>query len=172
MSLRRLTVLALFAAALTLPITAAGSPGFAIDGLKIKPPIGVYGAVVVGSCDLRTYAGCKVKTFTLHNVGAETIPIGGYGIFDLEPSTAALAPDDATRCSHLPLSGGFWALAPGASCTIGVAFTAVTTGWVENELHVWSTDQFRPIAVIPLFAVGIAGGRLDPSSTYSIGSRA
>lgn len=154
MSLRRLTVLASFAAALTLPVAAEGSPGFTIDGLRVKPPIGAYGAIEVGSCDLTTYAGCKIKIFELQNVGSETIAIGAYGIFDLDPSTAALVPGDATACSSLPLIGGYWALAPGASCTIGVAFATVTRGLVGNELHVWFDDQSSPIAVIPLAGVG------------------
>jgi hypothetical protein len=155
MSLRRLTVLALFAAALTVPVAADGSPGFAVDGLRVKPPIGAYGAIEVGSCDLITYAGCEIKTFTLQNVGSETVSIGGYGIEDLDPANAALVSGEATECGRLPLIGGYWALAPGSSCTISVAFATVTKGRVEAELHVWFTDQFSPLAVIPLAGVGI-----------------
>jgi len=155
MSLRRLTVLALFAAALTVPVTADGSPGVAVDGLRVTPPIGAFGAIEVGSCDLITYAGCKIKTFTLQNVGSEVTFIGGYGIEDPDPGNAALVSGDATECGRLPLIGGYWALAPGSSCTISVAFATFTQGRVEAELRVWFTDQFSPIAVIPLAGVGI-----------------
>ena len=61
---------------------AAASPGYTIAGLKIQPPIGVFGAVRIGSCDLVTFSGCDLRTFTVGNVGNRTIPIGGFGIAD------------------------------------------------------------------------------------------
>jgi hypothetical protein len=151
-SFRRLLIGTAFAA-LAMAAGASASPGFAIDGLRIRPPNGAFGATAVGTCDLRTYTGCKVKTFTVENVGSQTILIGGYGIFDLDPSIAALVPS-AGECSSLPLVGGYWALQPGGSCVIGVAFAATEKGRMQNELHIWHTDQFSPIAVVPLSGVG------------------
>ena len=152
-ALRRLG--ASVAVALAIPAGAAGSPGYAIDGLRIKPPMGAFGGTQMGSCDLRTYEGCRIRTFTLENVGSDVILIGGYGIFDADPSTAALVPGTpGSECAFLPLIDGYWGLAAGDTCTIGVAFDAGRQGRVENELHVWHTSQFSPIAIIPLFGVG------------------
>ncbi len=146
---------AIVAVALAIPAAATASPGYAIDGLRVKTPVGAFGATQVGSCDLRTYEGCRIRMFTLENVGSEVILIGGYGIFDLDPLTAALVPGTpGSECSFLPLIDGYWGLAPKETCTIGVAFDPGIQGRVENELHVWHTSQFSPIAVVPLFGVG------------------
>ena len=154
-SFRRLLVLTAFAVALTVPAAAQASSGYAVDGLRIRPAIGAFGGIPVGSCDLATYAGCKIKTFTVENVGSDPILIGGFGIFDPDPPTAALVGGTpGSGCEFLPLVGGYWSLQPGASCTIDVAFNPVEKGRMENELHVWYTDQFNPIAVIRLFGVG------------------
>ena len=155
-SLRRLTVLAVSAVALAIPAAVEAGPGYSVEGLRVKPPIGAFGGIQVGSCDLVTYTGCKIETFTLENVGSMTIFIGGFGIFDLDPSTAALVPGaPESGCEFLPLVGGYWALQPGESCTISVAFDPGLRGRVENELHVWYADQSSPIAVVPLFGVGV-----------------
>ena len=136
-------------------MSAAGA-GFTIDGLKVKPTVGAFGAVPVGSCDLTTYAGCRIKTFTLENVGSSTILIGGFGISGEDPLVAALAPGiPGSGCQFQPIVGGFWTLQPGDSCTIGVAFSPTQRGPVENVLRVWSTDEASPIAVVPLRGVGI-----------------
>lgn len=135
---------------------AHASPGFAFDGLKVGAPVASFGGIKIGSCDLATYAGCKIKTVTLNNVGSEPILIGGFGIRDLDPATAALVPGATnTGCEFLPVVGQQWLLEPGQSCTIEVAFNPVVKGPVNNALRVWSTDQSNPIAVIALFGVGI-----------------
>jgi hypothetical protein len=135
---------------------ALASPGFALDGLKVGAPVASFGAIKMGSCDLATHAGCKTKTLTLSNVGSEPILIGGFGIRDLDPATAALVPGATnTGCEFLPVvSGQQWSLEPGQSCTIDVAFNPVVKGPTRNALYVWSTDQSNPIAVIALFGVG------------------
>lgn len=150
--LRLLLVLAVLAAAIA-PASSSAAPGYAVEGLKIRPPLGAFGGIPVGSCDLVTYVGCRTRTFTLDNVGDQTIRIGGYGIADLDPLIAALVPVSGA-CSSLPLVGGYWALQPGASCVIVVAFSPTQVGRMENDLHVWYLDQFDPIAVIPLFGIG------------------
>ena len=149
--LRRLTlVCTLFVLAL-----AHASPGFAQDGLKLRTPVASFGGVQTGSCDLATYAGCKIKTLTLENVGSEPIQIGGFQISDADPLTASLVFGLPGRgCGFLPLVDGFWTLQPGASCTLSVAFNPVVRGLNQNSLHIWSTDQSAPIAVIPIFGVG------------------
>jgi hypothetical protein len=134
---------------------AAASPGYTIAGLKIQPPIGVFGAVRIGSCDLVTLSGCDLRTFTVGNVGNRTIPIGGFGIADIDPLTAALAPGaSGSGCEFLPVVDGYWALSPGASCRIRVAFSPTREGLMRNELRIWYLDQSKPIAVSPLFGVG------------------
>lgn len=154
-SFNRLVVLAGVAVALTLPAPADASTGFTVDGLRVRPPIGAFGGIPVGSCDLVTYAGCKVKTVTVENVGSDAILIGGFGVDGVEPQVFALVPGDpVSGCDFLPLVDGYWLLEPGASCTISVAFSPVEKGRVESELHIWYTDQFEPIAVIPLIGVG------------------
>jgi hypothetical protein len=135
---------------------ADASPVFAHDGLKVGAPVASFGAIKLGSCDLATHAGCKTKTLTLSNVGSEPILIGGFGIRDLDPATAALVPGATNAgCEFLPVVGQQWSLEPGQSCTIDVAFNPVVKGPTYNALHVWSTDQSNPIAVIALFGVGI-----------------
>lgn len=154
-SFSRLLVFTASCAALTLPAAAEASPSYAVDGLRVQAPIGAFGGIRVGSCDLVTYAGCKIKTFTVENLGSDSVFIGGFGISDLDPLTAALVPGaPATGCEFLPIVGGYWSLQPGASCTLSVAFNPVEKGRAENELRIWSTDQSEPIAVIPLSGVG------------------
>ncbi|MCA1707693.1 MAG: hypothetical protein LC808_32250 [Actinobacteria bacterium] len=144
------------AAALATPAAAEAASGFSVEGLKITPPVGAFGGTKVGSCDLVTYTGCPIRTFTLTNVGAEPILIGGFGIFGL---TAALVfGSPGSGCEFLPQVGGYWSLEPGASCIISVAFSPDQRGRVENELHIWYTDQSNPIAVVPLFGVGTGTG--------------
>jgi hypothetical protein len=146
-------LLALIAA--TAAPAAAASPGYTIAGLKIQPPVGAFGAVRVGSCDLATFAGCDLRTFTVQNVGNQTILIGGFGIADLDPPTAALAPGaPGSGCEFLPVVGGYWTLAPNASCRIRVAFAPIQKGLARNELHIWYLSQSDPIAIVPLSAVG------------------
>lgn len=153
--LRRVLVLTIFTVALAVPAATQARSGYIIDGLGIRPPIGAFGGVSVGSCDLATHAGCKIKTFTVQNVGSDPIPIGGFGISDLDPLTFALvAGTPGSGCEFLPIVGDYWTLQPGASCTIGVALNPVEKGRMENELHIWSTDQSNPIAVLRLFGVG------------------
>jgi hypothetical protein len=131
------------------------SSGFASDGLKLRTPVGSFGAIPVGSCNLATYEGCKIKSFVVENVGSEPILIGGFGIRDLDPATAALVPGTTNGgCEFLPRVGEQWSLEPGRSCTIAVAFNTVVKGPTANALDIWSTDQSNPIAVIALFAVG------------------
>jgi hypothetical protein len=134
---------------------AAASPGSTIAGLRIQSPIGVFGAVRIGSCDLVTFSGCDLKTFTVANVGNQTIPIGGFGIADIDPLTVALAPGaPGSGCEFLPIVDGYWALSPGAWCRIRVAFAPTRKGLMRNELRIWYLDQSKPIAVVPLFGIG------------------
>jgi hypothetical protein len=154
-SFSRLLVLTSVAVALTLSTVTHASTGFTVDGLRVRPPVGTFGGIPVRSCDLVTYAGCKIETFTVTNVGSDPILIGGFGIADLDPGTVALVPGaPGSGCDLLPLNGGYWSLQPGASCTISAAFGPVEKGLMQGELHIWYTDQFNPIAVIPLIGVG------------------
>jgi hypothetical protein len=151
----RLFILTAIAAALAMPTGAHASTGFTIDGLRVRPPIGTFGGVQVGSCDLGTYTGCKILTFSVENVGSDPILIGGFEAIGSDPSTFALLPSDpGSGCDSLPLVDGFWSLQPGATCTISVAFSPIRRGLTEGELHIWYTDQFNPIAVVLLRGVG------------------
>ena len=139
---------------LSVVLLAQASPGLALDGLKVRP-LASFGGVQVGSCDLATYAGCKIKTLTLENAGSEPIRIGGFGIGDLDPLTAALVTGlPGSGCEFLPVIDGFLTLNPQASCAVSLAFNPVVKGRNDNTLQIWSTDPSSPIAVIPLFAVG------------------
>ena len=152
---RRLVILAAVAATFAVPATAQASPGFTVDGLRVRPPVGAFGGVPVGSCDLVTYAGCKILTFSVENVGSDPILIGGFDVTGSDPLTFALLPSDPeSGCGSLPIVDGYWSLQPGATCTISVAFSPVRSGLTKGELHLWFTDQFDPIAVVPLFGVG------------------
>jgi hypothetical protein len=134
---------------------AAASPGYTIADLKIHSPVGAFGAVPIGSCDLATFSGCDLKTVTVQNVGQRTIPIGGFGIADVDPLIAALAPGaPGSGCEFLPVVGGYWALSPGAWCRITVAFSPTEKGLMRNELRIWYLSQSEPIAVVPVFGVG------------------
>jgi hypothetical protein len=152
--MKKLGLAIAIAVAIAIP-TAAAAHAYSVPGLKISPPVGAFGSVAVGSCNLTTYAGCELKTFTIQNVGSSTILIGGFGIATLDPLTAATVPGrPGSGCEFLPLSGSVWALAPGASCEITTALAPLQKGVVRNELHIWSGDQSSPIAVIPLLGVG------------------
>ncbi len=134
---------------------ANAHPVLALDGLKVRTPVGSFGAIAVGSCDLDTYEGCKIKTFTLENVGSVPVLIGGFGIREFDPPTAAVVPGTSNGgCEFLPRVGEQWSLDAGRSCTIAVAFNPVVKGRTENAVQIWSTDQSNPIAVVPLFGVG------------------
>jgi hypothetical protein len=133
---------------------ANANTGYAIDGLQIQPPQGAFGATPIGSCNLATYVGCEIRTFTLRNVGSSNIQIWGYGIYDLDPITAAMFPIIGD-CSFLPITDGYWTLQPGSSCEIAVAFAATEKGRMENELRIWFPNQSTLIGLVPLFGVGI-----------------
>jgi hypothetical protein len=151
----RLLILTALAAALATPAGANASPGYTIDGMRVRPPIGSFGGVPVGSCDLVTYTGCKILTFSVENVGADPILIGGFDVLGSDPITFALLPSaPGSGCGSLPLVDGYWSLQPGATCTISVAFSPVQRGPTGSELHIWYTDQSDLIAVIPLMGVG------------------
>jgi hypothetical protein len=152
--MKKLGLLVALIAATVAP-GAAASPGYTIAGLKIQSPVGAFGGVPVGSCNLVTFAGCDLRTFTVQNVSDRTISIGGFGIAALDPVTAALAPGlPGSGCEFLPIVDGYWALVPNASCRIRVAFAPTQKGLVRNELHIWYLSQSEPIAIVPLFAVG------------------
>jgi hypothetical protein len=154
-SLAALITLAV-AAGVFAPVSRSDAPGYAIDGLRVTPPVGAFGGMPVNSCDFAgypDYPGCRTKTFTLTNVGSEPILFNGFGIHG-GTNNAALVPLGPEWCAYLPEVGGHWALQPGASCDIGATFNAIQKGMNENELWVFHLDQFSPIAVIPLFAEG------------------
>ncbi len=101
MKKRGLLIALIFA---TATQAAGASPGYTIAGLKIHSPVGAFGAVPIGSCDLVTFSGCDLRTFTVANGGNRTIPIGGFGIADVDPLIAALAPGaPGSGCEFLPV---------------------------------------------------------------------
>ena len=152
----RLFVLTALAVALTVPAAAHASSGYTIDGLRVRPPVGTFGGTQVGSCDLVTYAGCKISTFTVENVGSDPILIGGFEVVSSDPLTVALLPSaPGNGCGSLPVVGGYWSLEPGTTCTISVTFNPTQRGRIVNELHIWYTSQSDLIAVIRLIGVGI-----------------
>ena len=146
-----ITVLLTTFAVLALP--AGAQRGYAV-AYRITPPLGAFGATPVGSCDLVTYEGCRIKTFTVRNVGSTTILFNGFGIEGGDPLNAALfGPGDNTCADDISPSGSFQLL-PGASCGISVAFGPTHKGLNTNNLVIWYLDQFQPIAVVPLKGVG------------------
>jgi hypothetical protein len=151
----RLFVLTALAVALTVPAAAHASPGYTIDGLRVRPPVGPFGGTQVGSCDLVTSAGCKILTFTVENVGSDPILIGGFEVVSSDPLSVALLPSaPGSGCGSLPIVGGYWSLEPGTKCTISVISNPTQRGRIENELRLWYTSQSDLIAVIPLITVG------------------
>ncbi|TMK15644.1 MAG: hypothetical protein E6G68_10685 [Actinobacteria bacterium] len=149
-SLRRLLVIAatVVTAAAAFGLVGVGTagaigPGFAIDGLRITPPVGVFGAVLSGSeAD---------KTFTFTNMGSQAITFNAMGIAN--PADFAFGVlTEGTDCDALPIVDGSWSLAPGMSCTISVLFNPQSAGRSENELRLWQGSD--PIAIVPLFGIG------------------
>ena len=152
--MKKLALLVTLIAATAAP-AATASPGYTIAGLKIHSPVGAFGSVPLGSCNLVTFAGCDLRTFTVQNVSDRTISIGGFGIAAVDPVTAALGPSiPVSGCEFLPIVGGYWTLVPNASCRIRVAFAPTQKGLVRNELHIWYLSQSEPIGIVPLSAVG------------------
>jgi hypothetical protein len=153
-SLVAISALVISLAILALP--AEATPGFTIAGLRITPPVGAFGATPVGGCNLVTYDGCTIKTFTVTNVGSTPILFNGFGIAGGDPLNAALVSGDPSSGCEFTTSGtGSFQLLPGESCLISVAFGPTTKGLNRNELHIWYLNQFEPIAVVPLLGVGI-----------------
>lgn len=154
--LRRASVLAItLALALALPTSARVG-----DNLRINPPTATYGRIAVDSClSEETLAGCKVKTFTLTNVGTEPILISGFGYSsaplpygDVGFQIPAIAP--VNDCTRLPIVNLHWVLAPGATCTKTIAMNPTVTGKVEGSLVVSGLDQATVIARVPLHGIG------------------
>ena len=144
----RLLILTALAVALAIPAGAHASPGYKVDGLRVHAPMGAFGGVPLGSCDLVTYEGCKILTFSFENVGSEPILIGGFDVIGSDPLPFALLPSaPGSGCGFLPLQ-------PGATCTISVAFSPIGRGLTEGELRIWYPDQSNLIAVVPLKGVG------------------
>jgi hypothetical protein len=153
---RTCLVIALVCATLGLAAPAAASPPFTIRGLSVIPPVGGFGAVPVGSCNLATDAGCEPKTFTLVNVGATTIFVDGFGIANAGANNFALVQGTpGSGCEFLPLVEGHWALFPGSPCVISVVASPPTRGLTRNTLNIWFGEQSSPIALVPLLAAGI-----------------
>jgi hypothetical protein len=143
-----------FCAALVLAAPASASsppsPPFTVSGLSIAQPVGAFGAIPVGSCNLVTYAGCQPKTFVLKNVGSKTIFINGFGIANAAAGNFALAAGTVgSGCEF------HWALFSGSSCTIGVVASPPAPGLATNNLDIWFEDQLSPIARVPLLATGV-----------------
>jgi hypothetical protein len=146
------------AVAFAAPVAAA--PNYTIDGLRVTPPIGEFGGVKVDSCHWETAEGCKFRTFTITNVGSEPVLFGGFGVHS-PVSDVGFDPrfPDEESCEWLPLVevGGqrYKSLAPGEACEVIVAMAPTTVGRVERTLDAFSDDQFSPILIVPLRAVGL-----------------
>jgi hypothetical protein len=147
--------LALAATGLAISASAAtASPGFGPAGLRVQPPVGAFGAVQVGSCDLVSLAGCVGKTFTLTNSGEDPILFSGFGVSGTDPLTFALVSGNpATGCDFLPIVNGYFSLDPGVSCFITVVFGPPSKGRFEDQLILFR--DFDVIASVPLRGVGI-----------------
>jgi hypothetical protein len=158
--MRRLTgVLIALAMALSLAgsAAAAGTPPFAIDGLRVSPRVVNFGATAVNSCDWPAgYAGCQILDVTLENVGTQPISIAGYSIegqpgFTLVSGAPA---DQEGQCFALAQPNGVWVLEPGVSCHISLTFNPPGKGRFTDVLRVFYPDQFTFIAVVPLMGIG------------------
>jgi hypothetical protein len=146
-----ITVLVTSFAVLVLP--AGAQHGYAV-AFRITPPVGAFGATPVGSCDLVTYEGCRIKTFTVTNVGSTTILFNGYGVEGTDPQNAALVFPQENGCGNDISPSGSFQLQPGASCLISVALGPTHKGLNTNKLTIFYPDQFTPIAVVPLKGIG------------------
>jgi hypothetical protein len=156
--LKKLVLLSAVVAAISVP-AASASPAYTITGLRVHPEVGAFGSAEVGSCTGATYSACVVRTFTLENVGSEPIFVVGWGISDPAefPSFGLGNTTFPFGCDALPRVDGIGVLAPGSSCQIAAVFVPQEKGPVWGELHVWGVpfDLSAPIAVIPLFGVGV-----------------
>jgi hypothetical protein len=141
------------AVAFAAPVGAA--PNFTIEGLRVTPPIGQFGGVKLGSCDLQFLEGCRIRTFTLSNVGSEPILISGVGV----ESPAQDVTIGGSDCAELPLvevdGQNYFSLAPGVECSATVGMAPLTVGRVERTFVVHG-EKFDRILIVPLRAVGIA----------------
>jgi Cep192 domain 4 len=144
--------------ALLTSLAMLAPPGAARHGyavaFRITPPVGAFGATPVGTCDLVTYEGCRIKTFTVTNVGSTTILFNGYGVEGTDPQNAALVFPQENGCGNDISPSGSFQLQPGASCLISVAFGPTHKGLNTNQLTIFYPDQFTPIAVVPLKGIG------------------
>jgi len=142
-------------AALASAALLAAHPNYAIDELRVTPPIGQFGGIKVGSCMISWLEGCKVRTFTLTNTGSQPILFGGFGL--ISPINDVSLGE--VTCTLLPLvevdGQHYLSLTPSEACEISVGMATETAGRVERTLEAWYDDQFNPLLVVPLRAVGI-----------------
>jgi hypothetical protein len=133
----------------------AAAPSYTIDELRVTPPIGQFGGIKVGSCMISWLEGCKVQTFTLTNTGSQPILFGGFGL--ISPiNDVSLGEVTCTLLSIVEVDGQHYlSLTPGEACEISVGMATETAGRVERTLEAWYDDQFNPLLVVPLRAVGI-----------------
>ena len=135
------------AAAVVFTAPAIAGSAFAVEGLKIKTPVGAFGAIPVGSCDLVTLQGCELKTFEFTNIGTTTI---AFDTISLEGGNSApVFGQPGSGCDF------FFALQPGQSCLITVAFSPATKGHVTDELRLISLSEGRLVALVPLSGTGV-----------------
>jgi len=142
--------------AFAAPVGAAAN--YTIDGLRVTPPIGQFGGVQIGSCAIQSLEGCRIRTFTLTNVGSEPIL---FGQFDLQSPVSDVSVGGSTcGAGFLPVvevdGQRYLLLAPGEACEITIGMSPLTVGRVERALVAWYDDPSNPIMIVPLRAVGIA----------------
>lgn len=140
------------ALAFAAPVGAA--PNYAIDGLRVTPPIGQFGGVKVGTCAIQWLQDCPVRIFTLTNVGSEPILISGIGV-ESPVSDVSIGGSDCGELPFVEVDGQhYFSLSPGESCEVTVGMGPLTVGRVERTLVVYGY-QFNPILIMPLHVVGI-----------------
>jgi hypothetical protein len=153
--MKKLVLLSAVIAAICVPVASA-SPAYTIPELRVQPQVLAFGSAEIGSCSGATYSACRVRTVTIENIGSETIFLAGWGILDPQEFPSFGIGLGGT-CHFLPFIDGYPALAPGSSCGIEAVFVPQEVGPVWGTLSVLEKSRgfSAPIAVIPLFGVGL-----------------
>jgi hypothetical protein len=132
--LRRSFALTILVVALPAAVAVAASGG-RIENL---------GTARINSCDVITQQGCSTKLVVVTNRTSQTV---GYDTIRVSPVPPfALSEQDQGSCNFTPL-------APGQSCTVGIAADPTTTGPVTGQvtLAIGTTTQlaatFRVIGI-------------------------
>ncbi len=127
----------------------AASSGVAVAG--IAPAALTFASQVVGTTS-------ALQSLTLANTGSASLAISSVSLTGINPGDFAIATNSCTST-----------LVAGASCAIGITFTASTTGTRSGSLSISSNDPAHPTLTVSLTGTGSAAAPVITSIAPNTG---